>query len=52
MTQAPIATVAALRESSVLLAVLIGVVGLGETFTWLRAASTLLVLSGLIFLRL
>jgi len=52
MTQAPIATVAALRESSVLLAVLIGVLALGEKFTWLRAASTLMVLSGLVFLRL
>jgi drug/metabolite transporter (DMT)-like permease len=47
MTLAPIATVAALRESSVLIAVLIGVAFLGERFTWLRTLSAVLVLGGL-----
>lgn len=52
MTLAPIAAVAALRESSVVFAVIIGVVFLGESFTWLRAASVLTVAAGLVMLRL
>jgi drug/metabolite transporter (DMT)-like permease len=52
MTTAPIAAVAALRESSVVFAVLIGVLFLGEAFTWVRALSVLTVLAGLVMLRL
>ena len=52
MTVAPIATVAALRESSVLFAVLLGVLFLGESLTWLRTLSVLTVLAGLLVLRL
>lgn len=52
MTQAPIALVAALRESSVLFAVLIGVVFLRETFTWWRVLSVVSVIAGLALVRL
>ncbi len=52
MTLAPIATVAALRESSVVFAVLIGATFLGEQFTWLRAVSAAAVVAGLMLLRL
>ena len=52
MTQAPIALVAALRECSVLFAVMIGTAFLGETFSWLRLASVLAVTAGLGLLRL
>ena len=52
MTVAPIAAVAALRESSVVFAVLIGVIFLGESFSRVRAISVLTVLSGLVMLRL
>ncbi len=52
MTLAPIAAVAALRESSVVFAVLMGVAFLGEQLTWLRAASTVAVVAGLVLLRL
>lgn len=51
MTLAPIATVAALRESSVLFAVLIGVVFLREPLSSIRVISALVVLAGLVLLR-
>ncbi len=52
MTQAPIATVAALRESSVAFAALIGVVFLGEPFRGARFGAALLILAGVVALRL
>lgn len=52
MTEAPIALVAALRETSVLFAVLIGILFLKERLTVARAASVLVVLGGLVLLRL
>ncbi|MDB5894556.1 MAG: phosphonate utilization protein, partial [Rhodoferax sp.] len=51
MTHAPVATVAALRETSVLFAALIGAVFLGERFGWQRAAGTGVVLAGVMLLR-
>lgn len=52
MTRAPVATVAALRETSVLFAALIGTFFLGERFGWQRAAGTLVILAGVMLLRL
>jgi len=52
MTQAPIAIVGAMRESSVLFAALIGVVFLGEPLLRLRVLAGVLVLAGLVLLRL
>ncbi|ESR23301.1 DMT family transporter [Lutibaculum baratangense] len=52
MTVAPIALVAALRETSVLFAVGIGIVFLGERLSVPRLASILVVLAGLAILRL
>ncbi len=52
MTVAPIPVVAALRETSILFALLIGVVWLGERVTWVRAASVVTVLCGLALMRL
>ncbi len=52
MTVAPIPVVAALRETSILFALLIGVVWLGERVTWIRAASVVTVLCGLALMRL
>jgi drug/metabolite transporter (DMT)-like permease len=52
MTQAPIAAVAALRESSVLFAAVIGVLALGEPFKGVRAAAALVILAGVVVLRL
>ena len=52
MTQAPIAAVAALRETSVVFAALIGVVLLGEPFQAERAAAALVILVGIVALRL
>jgi drug/metabolite transporter (DMT)-like permease len=52
MTRAPLAPVAALRETSVLFAALLSVMMLDETFGRWRLASTLLVLSGVVLLRL
>ncbi|WP_436641075.1 EamA family transporter [Microbaculum sp. FT89] len=52
MTVAPIALVAALRETSVVMAVVIGVVFLGEKLTTARMLSVAVVLSGLVLLRL
>ena len=52
MTQAPIAAVAALRETSVVFAALIGVILLGEPFQPQRAVATLVILAGVVALRL
>ncbi len=51
MTRAPVATVAALRETSVLFAVLLGVLFLGESFTVRRVAGTAAILAGVLALR-
>ena len=51
MTRAPIAVVAALRETSVVFAALIGVSLLGEPFRAQRAAA-LAILAGVVALRL
>jgi len=51
MTHAPVALVAALRETSVIFGALLGAVLLGERFTRRRLAATLAVLAGLIALR-
>ncbi len=52
MTQAPVATVAALRETSVLFAVLLGVWLLRETFTTRRLLGTCAIVGGVMALRL
>jgi drug/metabolite transporter (DMT)-like permease len=52
MTRAPIAVVAALRETSVVFAALIGVSLLGEPFRAQRAAAVLAILAGVVALRL
>lgn len=52
MTQAPVATVAALRETSVLFAAALGTLWLKEEFGLLRAAGTLVVVAGVMALRL
>ncbi|QHJ01084.1 EamA family transporter [Xylophilus rhododendri] len=51
MTHAPVALVAALRETSVIFAALIGTLLLGERFGWVRAAGTGLVVVGVATLR-
>jgi drug/metabolite transporter (DMT)-like permease len=51
-TVAPIPIVAALRETSILFALLIGMIWLGEKVTRVRAASIVLVLVGLALMRL
>jgi drug/metabolite transporter (DMT)-like permease len=51
MTRAPIASVAALRETSVVFAAVIGVVALGEPFHAQRAIAVLVILAGIILLR-
>jgi drug/metabolite transporter (DMT)-like permease len=51
-TVAPIPIVAALRETSILFALLIGMLWLGEKVTRVRAASIVLVLCGLALMRL
>ena len=51
MTRAPIAAVAALRETSVVFAAIIGVVALGEPFHAQRAIAVLVILAGIILLR-
>ena len=51
MTRAEIGEVAALRESSVVFAALIGVLVLGEPFRRARGAATLLILAGVVALR-
>jgi phosphonate utilization associated putative membrane protein len=52
MTKAPVATIAALRETSVLFAALIGTWFLKEAFTKRRAVGTVAIVAGAIFLRL
>ena len=52
MTQAPVATVAALRETSVLFAVLIGTWFLKEAFTIRRLTGTCFIVAGVMALRL
>ncbi len=52
MTHAPVATVAALRETSVLFAALLGCWFLKETFTLQRAAGTAAIVAGVMALRL
>jgi phosphonate utilization associated putative membrane protein len=52
MTQAPVAAVAALRETSVLFAAALGTLWLKEGFGPLRAAGTLVVVAGVMALRL
>jgi drug/metabolite transporter (DMT)-like permease len=52
MTRAPIGVVAALRETSVLFAALIGVTLLGEPFRPQRAAAALVIVLGVLALRL
>ena len=52
MTRAPVALVAALRETSVLFAALLGALWLKEGFGALRIAGTLAVLAGVMALRL
>lgn len=52
MTVAPIPLVAALRETSILIALFIGVIWLGEKVTPVRAVSVVLVLCGLALMRL
>ena len=52
MTQAPVASVAALRETSVLFAALLGVWLLKEKFGLQRAAGTLVIVGGVMALRL
>lgn len=52
MTQAPVATVAALRETSVLFAVFLGIWFLREVFTTRRIVGTCVIVSGVMALRL
>lgn len=52
MTKAPIASVAALRETSILFAMLISVTALGEKMTAWRAAAAVAILGGVVALRL
>jgi drug/metabolite transporter (DMT)-like permease len=52
MTQAPIASVAALRETSILFAMAISVFSLGEAVTRWRIAAALLIVGGIIALKL
>ena len=52
MTRAPVASVAALRETSVLFAALIGTWLLGERFGLQRAFGTLVIIAGVMSLRL
>ena len=52
MTRAPVATVAALRETSVLFAALLGAVYLKESFNMRRAAGTAAIVAGVMALRL
>ena len=52
MTRAPVATVAALRETSVLFAALMGTWFLKEAFTVQRAVGTGIIVAGVIAMRL
>jgi phosphonate utilization associated putative membrane protein len=51
MTRAPVATVAALRETSVLFAALLGAWLLREPFGWQRGIGTLVIVAGVMSLR-
>jgi phosphonate utilization associated putative membrane protein len=51
MTRAPVASVAALRETSVLFATVIGTLVLKEAFGWQRALGTVIIVAGVIALR-
>lgn len=52
MTKAPIALVAALRETSILFAVLIGWLAFGERMTGEKLIASLIIVSGVILTRL
>ena len=52
MTHAPVAVVAALRETSVLFAAIIGSFFLREAFGWQRALGTVVILAGVMLVRL
>jgi drug/metabolite transporter (DMT)-like permease len=52
MTVAPIALVAALRETSILFAVLIGWLVFGERMTWEKAVAALVIVAGVMLTRL
>ena len=52
MTKAPIASVAALRETSILFAMFIAIFALREKVTRWRAGAALLIVAGVIALRL
>jgi len=51
MTRAPIALVAALRETSILFAVLIGWIAFGERMSWGKALAATLIVAGVIVTR-
>jgi drug/metabolite transporter (DMT)-like permease len=52
MTRAPVASVAALRETSVLFAAVLGTWMLRERFGWQRAIGTVVIVGGVMALRL
>ena len=52
MTRAPVASVAALRETSVLFAAVLGTLLLKEKFGWQRAVGTVIVVAGVVALRM
>ena len=52
MTRSPIASVAALRETSILFAMMISVFALRESATLWRAAAALFIVAGVVALRL
>jgi len=52
MTRAPVASVAALRETSVLFATVLGTVMLKEAFGWQRALGAVVIVGGVMALRL
>lgn len=52
MTRAPVASVAALRETSVLFATVLGTLMLKERFGWQRAIGTVVIVAGVMALRL
>ena len=51
-TKAPIALVTALRETSVIFALLLGILVLKEKLTWLKASAVILTVTGVILLRI
>ena len=52
MTKAPIASIAALRETSILFAMLISVLVLGERVTPWRVLATVFIVGGVVILRI